>query len=329
MAERAYNFEAVLPQQGRAAFLRDTFNTSLIESLQYMLEVCEDVIPRELHQEAAQAVNSLDPKIKLSGFLSFINTQLYKAIEEENVELIQLIVSQIKDHTYQTNNIQFVNFTDMNDYFMPRVLHSLTYTLPQERRDVIDVKPLTDDEFNSMESGLREGYNKLKRISPDLYQESQESIAQIMLVHSPGMLGGSSFDMFGMFYCGLDHHWNTTTGVLDFISHEQGHMYLHLLNHIDPLVNNAQEYQISPIRRKERPLMGVYHATFVLSRIIYVLERALEMGEIPAGEQEYCKGQIQKFKEYFDEGMDTINRTAELTPLARGLIDTSQELVAA
>ena len=63
--------------------------------------------------------------------------------------------------------------------------------------------------------------------------------------------------------------------------------------------------------------------------MIYVVEKTLEAGEIPAEEEGYCREQIKMFREGFDDGMKTIASTAELTPLAQGLLDTSQELVAA
>ncbi len=55
---------------------------------------------------------------------------------------------------------------------------------------------------------------------------------------------------------------------LDHITHETSHLVLHTLMNVDPLITNghAQRFD-APIRPDPRPLYGIYHATFVLSRI--------------------------------------------------------------
>jgi HEXXH motif-containing protein len=329
MIEADYDFKAVLPRKGRAAFLINNFNNSLIDSLIYMIQACEDVIDNKAFLKISESLHSLNRNKKLSAFLSFLNIQLYKAIEDENLNLIQLIVPQIQEHLKQYDDIQYISFNDVNDYLSPLILNSFSYTLPEERRNMLNVKPLTDEQFNTMKKTIEEGYQILHRVAPELYDEAQELTSQILFINSPGLKAGSSFDFFGLYYCDFNHYWRKKTGLMDLIAHEQGHLYLHLLNNFDPLVINAHEVSFSPVRRANRPMMGVYHATFVLARMIYVVEKALEAGEIPAEEEGYCQEQIKMFREGFEDGMQTIASTAELTPLAQGLLDTSQELIAA
>ena len=71
------------------------------------------------------------------------------------------------------------------------------------------------------------------------------------------------------------------TDALDFLIHEQSHLYVHLINNDDPIVLNPRERYQSPLREEKRPLIGVYHATFVLARVYYVLTKALDLNEIP------------------------------------------------
>src|SRR5437867_8832458 len=74
-----------LPISGRALFLRTSFNRSIIDSLRYLLEICNEVIPTDLFTKVDQKLNSLNLETKLSGLLSIIHTDLFSAAEQKNV----------------------------------------------------------------------------------------------------------------------------------------------------------------------------------------------------------------------------------------------------
>ena len=73
--------------------------------------------------------------------------------------------------------------------------------------------------------------------------------------------------------------------------------------------------------------MGIYHATFVLSRMQYVLGKALTINEIPDEEQEYCKELIGRYQQCFHEGFDTIMTHGQMTPLGSALIQSARTLL--
>ena len=77
-----------------------------------------------------------------------------------------------------------------------------------------------------------------------------------------------------------------------------------MLNKDDPLVLNPQEMHESPLRKEKRPLMGIYHATFVLARVLYVLTKALDLNEIPKDEKDYCKELLIYYKKRFNVGFE-------------------------
>ena len=117
------------------------------------------------------------------------------------------------------------------------------------------------------------------------------------------------------------------TDTVDFLIHEQSHLYVHLLNKDDPILLNPKETYYSPLREEDRPLMGIYHATFVLARMQYVLEQALILNEIPEAEKDYCKDLISLYKKCFYDGFATLQTHAQMTPLGSALIQSASKLL--
>lgn len=148
-----------------------------------------------------------------------------------------------------------------------------------------------------------------------------------MILNAKGVKAGSSFNLFGAIYKSYLHKWEKITDVLDFLVHELSHLYVHLLNNDDSLVLNPSERYESPLRKEKRPLMGIYHATFVLARIQYVLNKALVLNEIPEDEKDYCHELIIHYKKRFHVGFDTLQNHAQMTPLGSALIQSASKLL--
>lgn len=313
-----------LPVPGRALFLRTAFNQSLIESLKYLLEVCEEVIPVEDFSKAVQKVSSLKADSKISGLLGALHADFLTAIEKEDIKKANTIVQRLGTDNFQVEKIRYIDISNLNDYYYPLVEDISS----QEIIDEIIFFPLTPVEYENVEKSIKKGFQVLPRICPDFFEESQELISEILILNAQGVKQGTSSDLFGTVYKSYQHKWKHLTDALECIIHEQSHLYVHLLTKDDPIVLNPTEMYESPLRKENRPLMGSYHATFVLSRVSYVLREALAMNEIPENERDYCQELIAYYTKRFHAGFELLNTHAQMTPLGKELIHSANKLVA-
>ena len=309
-------FSKALPVKGRAFFLRTKFNKSLLESFKYLLDACREVIPRDIFLRGYEIIASFDPHSKLSGFLSLLHADLFRAMEQNDIQKVNEIVCKICENNFQVSDINYVNISNLNSYYAPLVRHVFS----QETIATAKFADLPPKEYERVINSFHRGFESLQRISPDLFQESQQLISEVLVMNAEGLKGGSSFELFGMIYVSYPYKWEKLTEILDLITHEQAHLYIYLVNKDDQLVLNPLEKDISPLRPEQRPLIGSYHATFVLARVSYVLQLALTLDEIPSNEREYCRDLLSYYQERFFVGYEMLNRRAQMTPLGRALL---------
>ncbi|OJW51070.1 MAG: hypothetical protein BGO67_12115 [Alphaproteobacteria bacterium 41-28] len=312
-----------LPVEGRALSLRTSFNESLLESLKYLLDACVEVIPEDLFFQANQKLGSLNPEFKLSGLLSQINADFFNAVEKKDIQRIIAISRKLSTNDFQVKNMAYLNLSNLDDYYSPLVKH----TFSQETMAKASFFPLSSEHFQQVQESLQRGFGILQRSFSDFFKESQELISEVLIMNSEGLKAGSSFDLFGMIYASYLYKWKKVSEILDLITHEQAHLYVYLLNKDDPLVLNPKEFHESPLRKEKRPLMGIYHATFVLARIYHVLTKALALNEIPKEEKDYCKELQDYYQKRCKVGLEILQTHAKMTPLGEGLILSASKLV--
>ena len=312
-----------LPVKGRALSLRASFNRSLVESCKYLLEVCIEAIRPDLFSRATQRLDSLNPKSKLSGLLSALHADFFDAAEQEDIQKVNKIVNKLAKDNFQVNKIKYINLSSLNSYYTPLVQNIFS----QETVEKAEFFPLSSQDFKRVRNSVQHGVRILKGSFPDFYIEFQELVSEVLILNARGLKAGSSSDLFGMIYKCCLYRWEKITDVLDFLTHEQSHLYVHLLNKDDPIIFNPLELHESPLRKEKRPLIGNYHATFVLARVHHVLTQALARNEIPEDERDYCQELLSYYKKRFYVGFDILQNHAQMTPLGRELIFSARKLV--
>ena len=324
---KVINLETALPQPGRAISLRTAFNESLLESLSYLVDNCEEILEESQFDQIKNYLGSLDPHQKVSSFLGVLNTALIDAIQKDDSERAKGLLLQIPQAPITPQQTIYMDFYELSEPLDELVLHAYTYTLPKARLDKVNPIPMTRQGLLAMELAFARGFEILEKISPELFEESQDLIEKIIFFNSPELKAGTSFDLLGVFYCGYEHKWDTLTDALDIITHEQAHHYVFLLNNIDLLIHNGEEHHTSPLRPEStRPLMGIYHAAFVMARICHVLDQALYKREIPQEEKEYCISQIWNYLGRYEVAYEVLTKHAQMTPLAAGLLESSRTM---
>lgn len=312
-----------LPVSGRASFLRKDFNLSLVESIQYLVEVCNEVVPAPLLVQVQQKMKSIKLDHKLSSFLSLLHYELFNAAEKNDIKQVNSIIDCLNVEEPYVENLKFLSLSDLDACY----LTSVKTIFSQEINREVEFFPLSSSEFKAMEMALQRGLGLYKDAFPDFYEEFEQLIGEVLLLKAKGLYQGSSTDLYGMIYKSFFHQWEKVTDVFEFFVHEQSHHYLFIVNKNDPLLLNPLDIHFSPIRREKRPLMGIYHANFILSRVCYVLDKALANGVIPMGERSYCAEFLEKYKECFYEGLKTLETHGQFTPLGKAILESAIQLV--
>jgi hypothetical protein len=317
------NLTEALPVKGRASFLLEQFNSSLKNSLIYLLNACDEVISQPLFSQAAEKLNSLDPEKKFSCKLSILHSDFVAAIEREDLKRIEIIVDKIITDDFLVSEIAFMNLEETDEYYSPLLKDILRKAVPEK----VDYYPVSQDEFETMKKTMIEALQIIQKTCPDYYEESQRFISEILLIKADRIRHGSSVDAFGMMFRNFNFRWEHLTDSIDIIIHEIAHLYLYVLNTLDQIVVNATDLHSSPLRVDKRPLIGIYHAAFVLSRVVDVLRETLKKKTLPQSEVSYCKELIERHITEFNMAMGVLNEHAILTPIGQGLLSSAQTLI--
>lgn len=127
---------------------------------------------------------------------------------------------------------------------------------------------------------ITQALSVIRRCAPETGNEIDRFIHQIYLTQETAdgsrfMRSGTNFYMWGMMFAYV-HPSHSVAYYIDILAHECGHTALNILNAGDPLVlNPADEVFAAPLRDDDRPMIGIFHALFVLSRICYVFSEII------------------------------------------------------
>ncbi|TKI06066.1 aKG-HExxH-type peptide beta-hydroxylase [Martelella alba] len=251
-------FDIVLPGYDHIA-AREYFSANLLASINYLSEFYElkkTVKPPPLtwqvcaaHYLAMRCAES-EAHGEAIKYLEYLNT----VSPAEGIAVSPLTVD---DHSFQTammlkiiKDDRELGFGFCNDLQLAAVETEKIY----QALDVIqDYAPAAYDEIHTYLHAVH------------LTRETEDG--------SRFMRSGTNFYMWGMMFVYV-HNEHTVPYYIDILAHECGHTALNILNAFDELVlNDPSETYEAPLRADNRPMIGLFHAFFVLSRICSVFKQ--------------------------------------------------------
>lgn len=139
--------------------------------------------------------------------------------------------------------------------------------------------------------------------------------------------GVSAFEIWGAVFLqgpGME----STIDVLESFTHECAHVLLYAIAVAGPVVENPRDQRIwSPFRGQFRTVDGVFHATFVLARMIYVLEAALAGTTLTPSERAEAERRLASNYETFAESLSFLKEHAVFTERGRALTEGAEAYV--
>jgi HEXXH motif-containing protein len=199
----------------------------------------------------------------------------------------------------------------------------------------MDVAGAPDDALMAdCRNRLAAGFDLLDSGFPEMAAEVRFLLREIVVAAGPEdpkaltFDGASSYLLWGAILLNARGQ-QTALDVAQALAHESGHNVLFGLCASGPLVDNEDdELFSSPLRADERPMDGVFHATYVIARMHQTLSRLLGAGVLDPAQVDAAKTDLAAHRRNFDSGDQVVREGARLTDVGRDAIAAAREYMA-
>lgn len=175
--------------------------------------------------------------------------------------------------------------------------------------------PVLERKIDSLQAAVAEALVRIGQVDPEMHSEIVSHVSLVKLFTGSGIEGLSTPRAFGSIWLKAPDVDRAQQWFLEHLVHECSHLHLNAMLIADPLLNNPQEINRSPLRPDPRPMFQILHGTFVLARNCRVHARlAAEFPELqltPA---------LQKFREQLRNGLEVLNQFMQPTAMGEVLL---------
>lgn len=324
-------YEAV-PSQQRACELRTRMNDMCKSDLIRYAGAARKVFP-QITEAAIDAAESIDTAAKLNPLLYSIQWKLSTALRDKNAgdvgSMLGLLAGlkagrQLSAAPFAVENLSW-DLVDVGiiDYLTGKEGPRTAEGGPPE------ITRMKDDEFAHYKSLAVEAIAAIAAADDEFHGEFESVVSGLRLFSGRGARGVSSPRAWGKILLRKPDPGpeadNPVLYYIDHITHETSHIILYAIMSCDPLITNGFTARYSaPIRPDPRPLYGIYHATFVLSRIAWVLSRYAKTAG-SAQVDELLETTIERYR----QGQEALSSHAELTNAGEHLLRSCEKMIAA
>lgn len=184
------------------------------------------------------------------------------------------------------------------------------------------IRRLDPDGYKRAVEWVNESLPTLRAVDPGIYDEFDYFVSGLRLFTGRAARGITSSRCWGKILLRIpdpgEESAEPVMYFLDHITHETSHIVLHAIMSTDPLIRNGfTERYSAPIRWDPRPLYGIYHAMFVLSRISRVLDAFARREQRPS-----LEAGRDLAVERFYKGYRTIDEHGDLTDAGRQVLES-------
>ncbi|MFC9897725.1 HEXXH motif-containing putative peptide modification protein [Nocardia sp. NPDC127579] len=320
-------FEAQ-PSPARAHLLRTRVNSLLREGLRRSIAIARSAIPD--HAAAAEPVlDELDIDRRIAPAVFSLHRQISSGMREQDVTQVVIGLARLRACHDRgelfTDEIEVSTLRwDVCDHETAHYIYSSTG--PRGPNDELPTMlPVPDFEQHAV--AVRRAQDLLRVASPDMHGEVTALVSSIRLYDQRHIGSVSTPRSFGLMHLHLPTSPpeidDPTVCFVDRITHETSHIALNAVMTQDKLVlNDPADRFRSPLRADPRPIAGIYHGTFVLSRVIHVLSRARAHHDSPA-----LPTILEQLTTAFDDAHDTVAKHGQLSEAGQQILDSCRELV--
>lgn len=182
--------------------------------------------------------------------------------------------------------------------------------IPNKSNENTLLLPILNSDISSYCNVFHNLKELVKQVDLLFYKEIENYVTRLKLFNGKGLKAATSASVFGAIYLRTPPaNENVEAYFADHIIHETSHLSLDILLAFDKIVLNEEQDKFkAPIRIDPRPMFGIFHATFVLSRMVRLFQRIIS--ESP--KREFIE-RLYLFRKQFDQGLETVEKYAILT----------------
>jgi hypothetical protein len=321
----SYDLGDPKPDARRARALRGVAQERLLLSFRALIESVEGGLEREF-PSARSVLRTMDPERRFSSELFVLHEQLLQALSrddaDEAVALIESIASATESRCYAGDGLELSSRVDE-----PWTAGAIDILKGSASADMsptyLSVTPLSDDAFAALERDVTRSLEHIATVDPAMDAELREHVGRIVLFEGQNITGATSLKFYGSIL--LRANYSDLPAVVyyaDHLVHEASHLNLYATLLHDPLLlNDPAETYLSPIRQDARPLLGVFHGSYVLGRVLRFHRLAAERSDGAA-----FAGRVPIVAQSFVEALETVERYGRPTALGKRMIEGMRSL---
>lgn len=309
-----------MPIPGHAALIHRQLRAELRSSLRMMAESASRALAERYPSldlsPARSRIDALDVSRRFSPALYVRHTRLADALRKNDVASVVHELGAIAaiedDNVYAPEyTVSSVFSEPWEDHVLPELRESALYP---ERQTEPTTFPVSRPRLAGLLPEIERAVALIHKADATIGEEYDEYTARLKIFAGTQLQGGSGNQFFGaIFLREPEPEYDDDERIAFFVEHlvhESSHSHLNALMALDKvLLNSADERYPAPIRPDLRPMSGIFHATFVLSRIVRVLGR-LESTEPTAA----IRKQLEITTQQFARGAATVEKHAKVTP---------------
>lgn len=314
-----------LPNKQVAIDLRYAFRSRLKESYVDMLEQLSGCAPRVFSDDLISRFIQMDAAM-YGGLHCFLYHYSIKLAEQSSFNEIARLINVVTSEKYD-DLPRFLPSQSLDKALLREILDQIKLGTTHE---AISLVPVSAELERDAARVLEKGIDQLRLAYPELASENDIFVGSVIFFESAGQTNERALSFTGdklqsliLINAEIERNW---IFLLDKLIHEAAHTYLYAINLHEEMVRNPPESKFSsPLRRDERTMLGIYHATFVIQRLILAFTRILEAGHPSEEDRTKIAELLVYYHSRLDVGFATVMEHGDLSDIARRLLTEGQE----
>ncbi|GAA4409009.1 aKG-HExxH-type peptide beta-hydroxylase [Quisquiliibacterium transsilvanicum] len=195
------------------------------------------------------------------------------------------------------------------------------------------ILPPSPERAERFERELPQAMALMRAATPALADEFDALVSELVMVSGEERRGyqfdgGSCYMLWGALFLNVGLS-RSPVALLEVLAHESAHMLLYGFAAEEALVlNDDDELYPSPLRIDERPMDGIYHATYVSARMHWAMGRLLESGLLDAAGRDEAGAAREADARNFAAGDEVVRRHGRLTATGDALMSAARAWMA-
>ena len=315
-----------LPEEARAIRLDRETRARLAASLAGLADALAEagIACAGLRRVAARV-----PAETVSPAVFALHAGLVDAILTEDTASAERLLALFERPPPISAGLRFVTLDD-DLHRMPGLASLYARLAIEDTEAGVTLAPLAPAELDAAGHRAAAALALLSEAAPDLAAELGGLLREVVLVRSGAgsardFGGASSFHLWGAVILNAERHTGRVA-MVEGLVHEAAHLLLFGEAGGERIVvNSDDERHVSPLRDDARPLDGIAHATFVLARMAYALDRLLASDRLTPEERAEAEAARPRIALDYRDGAAVIARRAELTETGNRMLGAAAD----